>query len=644
MSFLLAFLGLGLLVLVHEIGHYIAARRVGMRVEVFSIGFGKPLFSFWRNGVRFNFCWIPFGGYVKIAGMEKGELDAGTEGFFAKHPLSRMIVAVSGPLFNIIFAVVAFLLIWASGGREKPFGDVSSRVGWVDPQSQLYARGVRPGDRIISYNGKGVQSSKDHLYAAMTGGPSLKIEVEKLGLAAQPGKVSTFEVPPYQHPLALEKGILTTGILTGASYLVWEPQGSTLPPEARKMLPAGTDILPGDRILWVDGEPVFSHMQLSSIINTNLQFITVLRKDSYVHLKVPRYLVGEMKITPEMRGELSDWQYEGDVDPLKLNDLWFIPYNLTSDCVVENAIPLLDSEKKIREELPSDTLVPGDRIVSVGSQTVSSSAQILRALQHKSTLLVVERRGTLNKTLSLSKADAEYISPYYSQDFTSLVDSIGTDHEQKVHGSFVLLNPITPRTRLQLLEDSGRKEEVATVKEEELKALQAIEDPQMRSKAEENFISRDKQLFLGLFGVHDISVLFNPNPLEICSQVFAEIYQTVSALFGGYLSPRWMSGPVGILHVIQQQWTIGYKEVLFWLGTISLNLAILNLLPLPVLDGGYILFSLFEMLTGVKLKIETVEKIVLPFALLLIALLLYLTYNDIVRIFSHIISSWWKSG
>ena len=99
-----------------------------------------------------------------------------------------------------------------------------------------------------------------------------------------------------------------------------------------------------------------------------------------------------------------------------------------------------------------------------------------------------------------------------------------------------------------------------------------------------------------------------------------------------------MSGPVGILHVIQQQWSIGYKEALFWLGTISLNLAVLNLLPLPVLDGGYILLSLFELLTGIRLKVETVEKIVLPFAILLIVLLLYLTYNDVTRIFSYFFS------
>jgi regulator of sigma E protease len=69
-------------------------------------------------------------------------------------------------------------------------------------------------------------------------------------------------------------------------------------------------------------------------------------------------------------------------------------------------------------------------------------------------------------------------------------------------------------------------------------------------------------------------------------------------------------------------------------------------LPLPVLDGGYIVLSLFEMVTGVRLKVETVEKIVFPFALLLIALLLYLTYHDVIRIFSHLFSSWawWKGG
>ncbi len=646
MSFILALFGLGVLVLVHEIGHYIAARRVGMRVEAFGIGFGRPIYSFWHKGVRFNICWIPFGGYVKIAGMEKGQPDAGSEGFFAKKPISRIIVALSGPLFNVLFAVAAFALIWISGGREKSFSDVTNRVGWVDPNSQLYARGVRPGDRILSYNGRPVQNSKDHLYAAMTNGPVMQVKVEKLGVASQPGKTSTIEIAPYQHPLALEKGIMTTGVLAPASFLIWEPQKEAGSQDLRKMLPPGTDLLPGDRILWVDGEPVFSYTQLSEIINNGLQFITILRKDAYLHVRVPRVRVGEIKITPEMKGELSDWQYEGDVSGPKMNDLWFLPYNLTSDGVVEGAVPFLEAEKKGVDGERADKLLPGDHIVSVGGQAVTSAAQILHAFQDKTVLLAVERQKGILKPAPLDKSDTEFTAPYYDEHFVQLVDSIGTDRQQNVNNSFVLLHPIVPRTRLQLLEDSGHKDEVAALKEAEQKAIQAIEDPQMRSRAQENVMLSDKQLFLGLYGVRDAAVLYNPNPIQVCSQVFAEVYQTISALFGGYLSPRWMSGPVGILHVIQQQCSIGYKEALFWLGMISLNLAILNLVPLPVLDGGYVLLSLFEMVTGISLKVETIEKIVLPFAILLIVLLLYLTYHDVIRIFSHVFSSWswWKSG
>ena len=138
-SFILALIGLGILVLVHEAGHFLMARRVGMRVEVFGIGFGRPIFSFIRKGVRFNICWIPFGGYVKIAGMEskKGEpLYTAPDGFFAKGPGARIKVALCGPLANILFALLAFTVIWAMGGRAKPYSDVSARsVGLIRIQS-----------------------------------------------------------------------------------------------------------------------------------------------------------------------------------------------------------------------------------------------------------------------------------------------------------------------------------------------------------------------------------------------------------------------------------------------------------------------------------------------------------------------------
>lgn len=96
MSFLyilLAILGLGFLVFIHELGHYIMARRVGMRVEAFAIGFGKPIFKWMRKGVEWRLCWLPFGGYVKIAGMQKEndvEPSDIPDGFFGKKPWARI--------------------------------------------------------------------------------------------------------------------------------------------------------------------------------------------------------------------------------------------------------------------------------------------------------------------------------------------------------------------------------------------------------------------------------------------------------------------------------------------------------------------------------------------------------------------------
>ena len=645
-SFILALIGLGFLILIHEAGHYLMARRSGMRVEVFGIGFGRPIFSFLHKGVRINVCWIPFGGYVRIAGMEtksgEGPYTA-PDGFFAKSPWARIKVALCGPLSNILFALLAFSIIWMTGGREKPFTDVTNRIGWLDPKSELYAHGVRPGDRIVSYNGTQVKTSKDHFYAAMTSGPTVSVEVEKLG--SHPGEPQRLKVDvhSYQHPLALEKGILTTGVLSPASFLVWNPAREGTQPLSGVQEHSG--ILPSDRLVWVDGEFLVSQMQLSAVLNDGCLLVTVLRHGAPLNLNVPRLPVGELKVSPEVRGEISDWQYEAKIQTSNVNQLWFLPYNLTSDGVVEEAIPLFDQEKNPQEVWPlAQKLLPGDHIIAVAGQPVRSAVDIVKAFQEKRVLVVVDRAPMPKRPLGFHDADTLFASVYQSPELAQLIHSIGTKDQIHQNGSFYLLDSIVPRTRTELLSESGRAGDVQLLKEEEARILQAIEDPQVRSQAQQSIESRDRQLFLGLYGVHDNIILYNPDPLSICTSIGDEMYQTIVALSGGYLSPRWMSGPVGILHVIQQQWSIGYKEALFWLGTISLNLAVLNLLPLPVLDGGYILLSLFELLTGIRLKVETVEKIVLPFAILLIALLLYLTYNDLTRIFTHFFSNFslWK--
>ena len=107
--------------------------------------------------------------------------------------------------------------------------------------------------------------------------------------------------------------------------------------------------------------------------------------------------------------------------------------------------------------------------------------------------------------------------------------------------------------------------------------------------------------------------------------------RTLSSLVSGDLSPKYMGGPLGIMQIMHHSWGVDIREGIYWLGFISLNLGILNLLPIPVLDGGGICFALFEMITRRKLKAKTMERMILPFVVLLIGVFVYLTVHDISR-------------
>ena len=169
-------------------------------------------------------------------------------------------------------------------------------------------------------------------------------------------------------------------------------------------------------------------------------------------------------------------------------------------------------------------------------------------------------------------------------------------------------------------------------KKEQLHEIESIEDAAKRAQARTLLENMDKQLILGLPSVQDDRILYNPPPLALFDKVFEEIWHTLKALVTGALNPKWMSGPIGIVQVVHDTSMVSMKEALYWLGAISLNLGVLNLLPLPVLDGGTICFSLYELITGRRLKAKTLEKLIIPFALLLIGFFLFLTYHDLTRI------------
>jgi regulator of sigma E protease len=150
-SKMLAFLGgLAALIFVHELGHFLVARKVGVVVEKFSLGFGPKIVSFTRGNTEYLLAWIPLGGYVKMKGEEVGEEDADEKGSFAAAPvLHRLAIAFAGPLFNILFAITIYYGVYLVGVPA-----LAPVVGSVKDESPALVAGLQTGDRILAIGDK----------------------------------------------------------------------------------------------------------------------------------------------------------------------------------------------------------------------------------------------------------------------------------------------------------------------------------------------------------------------------------------------------------------------------------------------------------------------------------------------------------
>lgn len=150
----------GAAVFVHELGHFLVARKCGMKVLEFAIGFGPKIFSRTRNGVEYSWRWIPAGGFVKLPQMITSEaLEGGSEEDIPPaSPVSKILVAVAGPMMNVFFAFVIASIIYFVG---LPVPVNPPIIGHVAKDSAEYKLGIRPGDTIVRVDGKTVKSWQD---------------------------------------------------------------------------------------------------------------------------------------------------------------------------------------------------------------------------------------------------------------------------------------------------------------------------------------------------------------------------------------------------------------------------------------------------------------------------------------------------
>jgi regulator of sigma E protease len=633
--FLLALIGLSFLIFIHELGHYFMALRVGMKVEVFSIGLGKPFYSWDVRGVRWQLCSLPFGGYVKIAGEKEENYQPGQrpadDTFLGKEPKDRIKVALMGPVVNIVFALFLFTLIWLSGGKSEPFSRHTNIIGYVDPDSELYQKGIRPGDQIARYNNRQFQGFKDLLYASVLKQKSLDIEGYKINYYDQNRESFHYLLTPYRDPRSAGADFRTIGILTPASVLMFSEssQGSDFPFDESPMKDSGIQY--GDRIIWARGELVFSMQQLSKIVNDATTLISVERNGHLVALKVPRLKVADLRISHQQKEELEDWQHQihrkGNI-----KELFFIPYVVDVTCTVKMPLAFIgeDSEEHTIYDDFEGALKVGDKIIAVDGVRVSQSYGLLDALQIRKIPLIVQR-GFDPSSLTWSNENEVFTRALKPQDLRAVVQQVAEGVEQGSSGDIYALKPVEPILLSDLPLASAKKNWLTQEFVAQKERIEKVQDPVIREEAMKVLEKNRQKLVLGI-PLGDIAVRYNPNPLALFVQVIGETSKTLGSLFTGKLNPKWMSGPIGMVQIIQHGWMVGVKEALFWMAAISLNLGIFNLLPLPVLDGGHICFSLYEWIFRRRLHPRTMEKLILPFIVLLVGLFVYVTYQDIVRL------------
>jgi len=234
--------GLAALIFVHELGHFLVARRVGVVVEKFSLGFGPKILGFKSGGTEYLLSAIPLGGYVKMKGEDYDEASLLEKDTFAGAPvLSRMAIAFAGPLFNILFAVLIYCVVYMVG--VETLGLVTGPVKENSPAAQA---GLQAGDRIVEIGGREVRFWDDlQKIVHNAPGQALKFKVERDGAPLE------FTITPVSEEITTLLGDKEKVGLIGIGPLV---NNITFVKKGSAADRAG--IREGDRLLAVDDQTI----------------------------------------------------------------------------------------------------------------------------------------------------------------------------------------------------------------------------------------------------------------------------------------------------------------------------------------------------------------------------------------------------
>ena len=233
---------LGVMVFVHEAGHFLAAKAFGVRVLTFSLGFGKRLFGFVRGGTDYRVSILPLGGYVKMAGDDPTVVLTGDPGEFLARPRwQRFVIILMGPMMNFVLAVAVLSGLYMFHFQKPAYEDQPVVIGAVDPGSAAAEAGLQPGDRVVQFDGIKDPRWQNIKFKVLTGAAHpIPLIVDRAG------QVLHLSLTPHAEGQ------------DGAGVAGWYPYVPFVVDEVEPNQPASqAGLKPGDQIIGLNGQPVY---------------------------------------------------------------------------------------------------------------------------------------------------------------------------------------------------------------------------------------------------------------------------------------------------------------------------------------------------------------------------------------------------
>ncbi|MDH5633678.1 MAG: RIP metalloprotease RseP [Gammaproteobacteria bacterium] len=260
LSFVVA---IGILVVVHEFGHFWVAKKLGVKVLRFSVGFGKPLWSrrFGADSTELVLAAIPLGGYVKMLGEDDDDVpEQERHRAFNRKPLaSRVAIVIAGPLFNFIFAILAYAFVFNHG-----VDDLVPEVGRVEPGSIAYSAGVRAGDVLMDLDGRPVNGWGEH-----------RIYLMKRALSGEVIHLRVRKTDGAEHATTIDLSAVDVGVLRGRVFedaLGLFPFQQLVEPVVGNVLEGAgkaAGLRQGDRVVSVNNQEMKTWMDLVAVVGSN---------------------------------------------------------------------------------------------------------------------------------------------------------------------------------------------------------------------------------------------------------------------------------------------------------------------------------------------------------------------------------------